>query len=217
MSETAFIVGKNGRYGTRWFTPKVEVDLCGHATLASGWVVFNRIEPNLDSVSFATQEAGQLTVTRNGDQLSMDFPSRPPTPCAVPDGLIEALGREPIEILAARDCFCVFETEDDVRNLEPDMAALAEVDAWATIVTAPGRNSVDFVSRFFAPRQGIAEDPVTGSAHCTLTPYWAERLGKQTLEARQISARGGALKCSLHGDRVSIAGSVSLSGRSNKS
>ncbi len=208
LSETAFIVGASGQYDIRWFTPKVEVDLCGHATLAAAWVVFNSLEPSASKVDFGTREAGPLSVARNGDLLELDFPSRPPQPITVPKGLVNALGREPKEILGSRDSFCVFETEDDVRALTPDSVALEAVDTWSVIATAPGDGDVDFISRFFAPRQGIAEDPVTGSAHCTLTPYWAERLGKDVLEARQVSARGGKLTCTQRGDRVGIAGTV---------
>lgn len=208
LSETAFIVGGDGSYDIRWFTPKVEVDLCGHATLASAWVVFNTLEPGAPKVDFVTREAGPLSVVRNGDLLELDFPSRSPEAGDVPDGLVAALGSTPKAVLQSRDSFCVFETEDDVRALTPDFAALEAVDTWGVIATAPGDGDIDFVSRFFAPRQGIAEDPVTGSAHCSLTPYWANHLGKTSLEARQVSARGGKLSCTLRGDRVGIAGYV---------
>jgi predicted PhzF superfamily epimerase YddE/YHI9 len=206
LAETAFFVRDGGDYALRWFTPTVEVDLCGHATLASGHVVFSFLEPKRESVGFHTVKAGTLTVSRRGDLLVMDFPSRPAEPCAPPPGLLAALGGRPREVLGARDCLVVYDTAADVAALEPDLTALGKVDCWAAIVTAPGDNGIDFVSRFFAPAQGVPEDPVTGSAHCTLVPYWAKRLGKTQLEARQVSQRGGALRCALNGDRVSIGG-----------
>jgi len=208
LSETAFIVGATGTYDIRWFTPKVEVDLCGHATLAAAWVVFNALEPNTSKVDFDTREAGPLSVVRSDDLLELDFPSRPLEAGNVPDGLVAALGSAPKTVLQSRDSFCVFDTEDEVRALTPDFIALDAVDTWGVIATAPGDRDIDFVSRFFAPRQGIAEDPVTGSAHCSLTPYWAERLGKDVMEARQVSNRGGKLTCTLRGNRVGIAGHV---------
>jgi len=206
LSETAFLVRDGGDYTLRWFTPTVEVDLCGHATLASGHVVFRFLEPRRDSVSFHTVKAGTLVVSRHADMLVMDFPARPAAPRAAPAGLLAALGGAPREVLRARDHLVVYETAAEIAALKPDLAALAEVDSWAAIVTAPGDNGIDFVSRFFAPAQGVPEDPVTGSAHCTLVPYWATRLGKTELEARQLSRRGGALRCALNGDRVSIGG-----------
>jgi PhzF family phenazine biosynthesis protein len=211
LAETAFFVRDGNDYALRWFTPTVEVDLCGHATLASGHVVFHFIEPGRDSVSFRTLKAGTLAVSRRGsDLLEMDFPARPAVPVEAPAGLVAALGGAPQAVLRARDHLVVYGSAAEVAALDPDLAALAEVDCWAAIVTAPGDNGVDFVSRFFAPAQGVPEDPVTGSAHCTLTPYWAARLGKAELEARQISRRGGALRCALDGDRVSIAGRAVL-------
>jgi len=213
LAETAFFVpdGAEGAdYALRWFTPAVEVDLCGHATLASGHVVFHFLEPQRQSVSFRTLKAGTLTVARRADMLEMDFPARPATPVGPPADLIAALGGKPREVLRARDHLVVFGSAAEVAALTPDFAALSKLECWAAIATAPGENGVDFVSRFFAPKQGIAEDPVTGSSHCTLVPYWAKRLGKSTLEARQISRRGGALICTLAGDRVSIAGRAAL-------
>jgi len=211
LSETAFFVPEGGDYALRWFTPTVEVDLCGHATLATGRVVMSFIEPQRQSVSFRTLKAGTLTVSRRGDRLVMDFPARPAVPEKVPPaGLIEALGGAPREVLRARDHLVVYGAPAEVAALTPDFAALAKVDCWAAIVTAPGDDGVDFVSRFFAPAQGVPEDPVTGSSHTTLTPYWAKRLGKTELEARQLSRRGGALHCTLNGERVSIAGRAVL-------
>jgi predicted PhzF superfamily epimerase YddE/YHI9 len=211
LAETAFFVREGADYALRWFTPTVEVDLCGHATLASGHVILRCLEPGRDSVDFRTLKAGTLQVSeRDADFLEMDFPSRPPVPTEPPPGLLEALGGAPKAVLRARDHVVVYERTADVAALRPDFTALGKVDCWAVTATAPGDDGVDFVSRFFAPRQGIDEDPVTGSAHCTLTPYWAGRLGKTELEARQISRRGGALRCTLSGDRVSLAGRTVL-------
>jgi predicted PhzF superfamily epimerase YddE/YHI9 len=211
LAETAFFVRDGDDYALRWFTPAVEVDLCGHATLASGHVVLHLLEPQRDSVDFRTVKAGTLRVARRpADRLEMDFPARPAAAVEPPPGLLAALGGAPTEVLRARDHLVVYGSAAEVAALKPDFAALGKVDSWAVIATAPGEDGVDFVSRFFAPRQGIPEDPVTGSAHCTLTPYWAERLGKTELEARQISPRGGALQCSLVGDRVTIAGRTVL-------
>ena len=206
LSETAFFIHDGNDYALRWFTPTTEVDLCGHATLASGHIVLRLLEPKRDSVSFHTLKAGTLVVGRNADMLVMDFPARPAAPSMPPPGLLAALGGTPREILSARDHLIVYDSAAEVAALDPDLAALAKVDCWAAIVTAPGDNGIDFVSRFFAPRQGVPEDPVTGSAHCTLVPYWAKRLGKNEFEARQISRRGGTLRCALRGDRVSIGG-----------
>ena len=210
LSETAFFVPEGEGYRLRWFTPTTEVDLCGHATLASAFVVFSWLTPERREVTFTTQQAGPLTVTRDGDLLALDFPARPPAPCPTPEGLATALGRPPNTVLAARDYLAVYETADDIRALTPVFAAIARLDRFAVIVTAPGSEGIDFVSRFFAPARGVDEDPVTGSAHCTLIPYWAERLGKNRLEARQLSRRGGALSCATRSDRVTIAGRALL-------
>lgn len=204
LSETAFLVARGDRYHLRWFTPKVEVDLCGHATLASAYVVFSYLKPSTAVVAFETR-SGELTVRREGELLAMDFPARPPERCEPPPGLFKALGKEPRETWKSRDYMVLYESEDDVRGLEPDMSALARVEMFAVIVTAPGREA-DFVSRFFAPAGGVPEDPVTGSAHCTLVPYWAERLGKTEFHALQVSPRGGELFCELRGERVIIRG-----------
>jgi PhzF family phenazine biosynthesis protein len=203
LSETAFFVGHGAEYALRWFTPATEVDLCGHATLASAFVIFENLEPSLAELRFASK-SGVLKVTRDGERLALDFPARPPEARSIP-GLEAALGKNPREVLAARDILAVFDSEEEVRALQPDMAKIAALPTFAVIVTAPGRQT-DFVSRFFAPAKGVPEDPVTGSAHCTLVPYWAKRLGKPRLEALQVSARGGALRCELRGDRVAIAG-----------
>jgi PhzF family phenazine biosynthesis protein len=212
LAETAFFVREGDGYALRWFTPSVEVDLCGHATLASGHVVFRFLEPKRETIGFRTMKAGTLHVTRRGSEmLEMDFPARPAAPVAAPASLLAALGGKPREVLKARDYMVVYDSAAEVSALTPDFAALAKVeDCWAVIATAPGNNGVDFVSRFFAPAKGIPEDPVTGSSHCTLTPYWADRLGKSELEARQLSQRGGSLRCTLQGDRVRIAGRAVL-------
>jgi PhzF family phenazine biosynthesis protein len=204
LSETAFLVPKENRYELRWFTPKVEVDLCGHGTLASAFAVFEYVNPKVQRVDFQTK-SGLLSVARKGDLLTMNFPSRRPEPCLPPDQLGEILGITPIRTLRARDLLVVYEEEDQVRRLQPDLERVAALDTFAVIVTAPGKNS-DFVSRFFAPKVGVPEDPVTGSAHCSLIPYWSERLGKKELHALQLSERGGELFCLDLGDRVSIGG-----------
>lgn len=207
LSATAFIVGGRGRYQIRWMTPTTEVKLCGHASLASAWVVFNELEPGKDSVTFDSK-SGPLVVAREGALLALDFPSGPPEPAtAALPALTEALGRAPREAWAARDYMAVFDSAGEVLALRPDMARVAALDHFGVIVTAPG-DGVDFVSRFFAPSEGIPEDPVCGSAHCTLVPYWARRLGKTRLRARQISARGGELECEDRGARVRIAGAA---------
>jgi PhzF family phenazine biosynthesis protein len=208
LSETAYFVGNNGRFDLRWFTPACEVDLCGHATLASAYVLFQLLNEPGDELRFQTK-SGELVVRRKGDLLAMDFPSRPPGPADVHPVLEQALGRKPVEILAARDYLVRYGSAEDVLELQPHIEALKAVDRFAVIVTAPGTDC-DFVSRFFAPARGVPEDPVTGSAHCTLIPYWAKQLGKTKLHARQVSKRGGELFCELKGDRVEIAGKAAL-------
>ena len=210
LSETAFFVPEGDGYRLRWFTPTTEVDLCGHATLASAYVVFRWLTPERGSVTFQTQQAGPLAVARDGERLAMDFPARRAAPCAIDEALVAGLGRRPSELLAARDYLAVYDSAADIAALAPDFAALAALDRFAVIVTAPGTGEIDFVSRFFAPARGVDEDPATGSSHCTLIPYWAERLGKNRLEARQLSRRGAALSCTLASDRVTIAGRAVL-------
>lgn len=202
LSETAFFLREGEGYHLRWFTPVQEVDLCGHATLAAAYVILEYLEPARQRVAFRTR-SGRLEVARDGARLAMDFPARPPEPCEAPEALLEGLGPPPAAVLRSRDYLVVYESEQEIRALAPRMDLLAPVD-WV-IVTAPGRKC-DFVSRFFAPGAGIPEDPVTGSAHCTLIPYWSARLGKPDLYARQLSPRGGELWCEHHGDRVRIAG-----------
>ncbi len=208
LAETAFFIRQQGRFHLRWFTPACEVDLCGHATLASALVLFQELNEPGDTLHFDTK-SGELIVTRRGDTLALDFPSRPPAPAQVHPGLIQALGGEPLEVLAARDYLVRYATAEDVLALHPDLEALKSIDRFAVIVTAPGTDC-DFVSRFFAPAKGIPEDPVTGSAHSTLIPYWADKLGKNKLHARQVSRRGGELFCTLNGNRVEIAGKGKL-------
>lgn len=209
LSETAFFVGSGDEYELRWFTPSTEVDLCGHATLASAYVLFGPLGKPGGTVLFSTRSGG-LAVSRDGNRLRMNFPACAPKPCDPLPGVTEALGAEPNEVHMARDVVCVFENEGAVRALEPDMVALAAVDVNAVIATAPGLGGVDFVSRFFAPAMGVPEDPVTGSAHCTLAPFWSERLGKDRLLARQVSARGGEILCEMLGDRVALSGEAVL-------
>jgi PhzF family phenazine biosynthesis protein len=180
------------------------VDLCGHATLASAYVLFTYLDPSMTKVSFQSR-SGPLTVSKQGDLLSMDFPSQPPVTCKAPGELIEALGKKPSEVLRSQDYFVLFPREEDIRALDPDMFKLKKVDLRGVTVTAKG-NRVDFVSRFFAPKYGVNEDPVTGSAHCALVPYWAKKLGKKDLHAHQVSKRGGELFCKDQGDRVLISG-----------
>jgi PhzF family phenazine biosynthesis protein len=205
LAETAFYIKKKGKFHLRWFTPGVEVDLCGHATLASAHIIMDvRREAPDGRVSFESK-SGELIVNKDGDLYALDFPARPPVETTFDDKLFEALGATPKLVLGARDYMCVFETEAEVRAVQPNMEKLAVIDRFATIITAPGKDC-DFVSRFFAPAKGVPEDPVTGSAHCTLIPYWAKRLGKTKLFARQVSARGGELWCEHRGDRVIIAG-----------
>lgn len=204
LAETAFVIPRKDVSLLRWFTPAVEVDLCGHATLAAGRVLLQYHYPWRQRVSFSTA-SGVLAVNRVGDSLSLDFPARPGAPLAVSEALAAALGARPREAFLARDLLAVFDTEAEVRALRPDFDRVAALDAFAVIVTAPG-SDVDFVSRFFAPGAGIPEDPVTGSAHCTLVPYWAARLGRPKVTGRQVSSRVGELDCELQGDRVAIAG-----------
>lgn len=205
-SETAFVVPRGEFFDLRWFTPEVEVDLCGHATLASAHVVFRHGYTNAERVVFRSR-AGDLTVKRAGDLLAMDFPARPPRPLPADAAVSDALGAVPDELHESRDLLAVFRSQADVEALRPNFSAIAKLDTFAVIATAPG-DSCDFVSRFFAPAAGVPEDPVTGSAHCTLVPYWSRRLGKPKLHARQVSRRGGELWCEHLGERVVVAGRV---------
>ncbi len=204
LSETAFVIPRAGTSPLRWFTPVVEVDLCGHATLAAAHVLLRYYFPSATTVTFATR-GGNLTVSRDRGLLSMDFPARPGAPIPVTEPLVSALGAKPRECLLSRDLLTVFESEAEIRTLRPDFTKIVSLDAFAVIVSAPGA-SVDFVSRFFAPGAGVPENPVTSSAHCTLVPYWSARLRKSELIAKQLSPRGGDLRCEMRGERVIIAG-----------
>ncbi len=209
-SNTAFVVARaDGDFDLRWFTPKVEDDLCGHATLASAYVLALRKHGEWP-VRFHTR-SGVLTVERDRNSFEMNFPARPPRPCETPVGLLPALGLKAALVMKSRDYLVVVDRADQVRALSPDIGALAKQDAGSgTIVTAPGEDDVDYVCRFFAPSIGIDEDPATGSIHCTLAPYWAGRLGKDTLRAQQLSVRGGSVQCTTGGERVKIAGRARL-------
>lgn len=204
-SETAFVVPQGEEYALRWFTPTIEVSLCGHATLAAAHVLLVELGGPGKDLHFQSR-SGSLTVVRKGELLVLDFPARVVEPCpAIPEALAKALGSRPAEVWRAQSYLAVYPLAADIVALQPDMEALGALDAKAVIVTAPG-DDVDFVTRFFAPRLGIPEDPVTGSAQCTLAPYWSARLGKRTLSARQLSARGGELLSEYLGERVQIGG-----------
>jgi PhzF family phenazine biosynthesis protein len=206
LAETAFLVPEGGNYRLRWFTPTTEVPLCGHATLASSAVVMERLEPGRSWVIFYTA-SGPLTVSRTNPGYVMDFPARPSDSVSTPPGLTEALGVAPVEVVAdAFNYLALLDSARTVRELAPDIAAIARMDRSGVIVTAAGDDAYDFVSRYFAPAKGIPEDPVTGGAHCALTPYWAKRLNKTSFRAYQASRRGGEILCRLAGDRVELEG-----------
>jgi PhzF family phenazine biosynthesis protein len=214
LSETAFFVRRpDGDFDLRWFTPAVEVDLCGHATLASAFLLMTHLEPGRDQVVFHTR-SGPLPVARQGDRLVMDFPLRPAREHAFDEAAARALGLRPRLFVRARDTIAVYDRAEEVRALRPDMAALAALpDTFAVVATAPGTGrdeDVDFVSRFFAPAKGVPEDPVTGSAHCSLAPLWGGRLGKKALRARQVGPRSGEIDCEIVADRVRLAGHAVL-------
>jgi PhzF family phenazine biosynthesis protein len=213
LSETAFFHRQGDAFSLRWFTPTTEVDLCGHATLASAFVLMTELEPARTEVNFRTR-SGVMPVFRRGDEFVLDFPAYPPSPVDADTAarVAEALRARPREVVKGRALFAVFEDAKTVRELAPDMRALAALRNGVG-VTAPGAGEarpVDFVSRYFAPGFGVDEDPVTGSAHCTLAPYWAARLGKQSLRGRQVSRRSGEVSCALAGDRVHIGGKACL-------
>jgi predicted PhzF superfamily epimerase YddE/YHI9 len=211
LSETAYFVPRGDHYELRWFTPRSEVKLCGHATLASAFVVLTILEPGRDSVRFETRRSGTLTVSLDGGLLAMDFPALPPWICTNrPAALIEGLGKVPDAVVQIEDdYFAVYGCEEDVRRVRPDLRLLEQLHPAGVGITAPGENA-DFVSRFFAPSYGIPEDPVTGSTHCSLAPYWAQRLGKNILYARQVSERGGEIWCEVRGPRVMLRGNAVL-------
>lgn len=205
LSETAFLLKKDGYYDLRWFTPEVEIDLCGHATLGSAYVLMNYVDTTMKCVEFHTM-SGVLTVTRAGELFTMNFPSRKPTPCEIPDNLEEVLGVKVIETHIARDLLVLVEDEKTVVDMKPDFFRMKQMtQIYAIIVTAKG-TECDFVSRFFIPNAGISEDPVTGSSHTTLIPFWSERLQQTEMVARQLSKRGGTLWVKDIGERVEISG-----------
>jgi PhzF family phenazine biosynthesis protein len=204
LAETAFFVPVKDSFEIRWFTPLVEIDLCGHATLASAHVLFNHQNYRKDKIRFISK-SGELVVTQNDELLTLNFPAAKPAPITPPPGLVEALGHPPTETHKARDLFVVYNSEKDIKAINPNFELLRQINAHAFIVTAPGIDC-DFVSRFFAPHLGINEDTVTGSAHTALIPFWAERLGKNKMYARQLSKRQGELFCEHLGDRVLISG-----------
>ncbi len=209
LSETAFFVPCGDAYELRWFTPVSEVDLCGHATLATAHVLFNHLFYSGARILFHTRYSGTLTVRNTGSGLEMELPAWSSQSCEPSKALIQGLGQVPKTVRKARDYLAVFPSENDIRSLTPDFEALSRVDALGVIATAPGE-SCDFVSRFFAPKEGIPEDPVTGSAHSVLVPFWAEQTGKTEFQAQQLSARGGLLQCRLLEDRVLITGKAVL-------
>ena len=206
LAETAFAVPKGEGYEIRWFTPETEVALCGHATLATAHVLFASLDPSVSRLRFESRERGELVVSKSDGWLVLDFPADTLREIEMPDRLARALGGTPKGCWKGlTDYMVVFDTEEEIRALTPNYHLLDQIPVRGVIVTSPGRDQ-DFVSRFFAPRCGVPEDPVTGSAHTTLTPYWAKKLGKTRLEASQLSSRGGILRCELRGDRVKIAG-----------
>ena len=204
LSETAFFVKKGDLYHIRWFTPEIEIDLCGHATLASAHVIYNHLNYKKKIINFQYGE-GNLSVMKKGDVLSMDFPSIHSEQTEITDLISFSIGKKPNEAYIARDLMIVFNSEKEINELKPDFTQMAKINVLGVIATAPG-DKVDFVSRFFAPNAGINEDPVTGSAHCMLIPFWAKRLHKDQLNAVQLSKRVGKLTCSYKRDRVEIAG-----------
>ncbi|KAF3978565.1 MAG: PhzF family phenazine biosynthesis protein [Methylococcales symbiont of Iophon sp. n. MRB-2018] len=204
LSETAFFVKTNKGYSIRWFTPVHEVDLCGHATLASAYVIFNILKYEEDEILFESK-SGLLKVKKNKDWLEMNFPSQPPIKCPVPKQLLEAFDEDPIECLRSEDYVLVFKNEESILNANPNMSLLSELDLRGVVITSTSE-SYDFISRFFAPKYGINEDPVTGSSFTQLIPYWSKKLDKQTLNAKQVSKRGGEVGCTYLNERVKISG-----------
>ncbi len=204
LSETAFFVKTNKGYSIRWFTPVHEVDLCGHATLASAYVIFNILKYEKGEILFESK-SGLLRVKKNKDWLEMDFPSQPPVKCPVPKQLLEAFNEEPMECLRSKDYVLIFKNEESILNANPNISLLSELDLRGVVITSTSEN-YDFISRFFAPKYGINEDPVTGSSFTQLIPYWSKKLSKQTLNAKQVSKRGGEVRCIHLNERVQISG-----------
>jgi PhzF family phenazine biosynthesis protein len=211
LAETAFFVKNGDVYEIRWFTPLIEVNLCGHATLASAFVIFNELGETATTIRLHSHRSGDLSVEKQGERLILDFPSYGLNEIEIDERLVEAVGKRPLQTWETQGnmVFMLFEKESDIARIEPEMSALAKIPFDEVIVTAKG-DSADFVSRMFAPRIGIPEDPVTGAIHCSLIPYWSKKLGKTELFAKQISARGGELFCEFAGDRVKIGGSAAL-------
>jgi PhzF family phenazine biosynthesis protein len=210
LSETVFFVREGDHYRIRWFTPTREVDLVGHATLAAAYIVLEKHRPELLDVRF-TSASGPLSVRRHGNALALDLPALPPRQVDRPAGLVEALGAEVLEVWTAKHYLVLLDSAQSVRNLAPDMTKLSHLPLPAVIVTAPGGDSgYDFVSRFFAPANGVPEDPVSGVSHCSLVPFWSKRLGRDQLSGRQLSRRGGTLICEARGDRVVLSGRATL-------
>jgi PhzF family phenazine biosynthesis protein len=206
LPETAFLVASGEDYLLRWFTPAKEVDLCGHATLASAYVVFNHLKQAADQVKFHSL-SGILTVKRDGREMMMDFPALPLTRVDAPQKLVDALKFQPMEVYRSTDYVIVAESAHQLRTLNPDLDLLSQLDLRGVCITARGDEAgIDFVSRFFAPKLGIPEDPITGSAHCALVPFWSDRLKKNSFQARQLTARNVTLRCRLNGDRVQLFG-----------
>ena len=206
LSETAFFAPEDQGFKLRWFTPAAEVDLCGHATLAAAYVLYEHLGYSGPEISFSTR-SGELIVKRAPKGLSMDFPASMPEPVQSPDNLVAGLGREPKEVLAAFDYIAVLESENEIENLHPDFSRWLDLDLRGVVVTAPGKE-VDFVSRCFYPKLRVNEDPVTGSAHCELAPYWGKKLGRENLTAKQLSKRTGLVECALVEDRVILSGNA---------
>jgi PhzF family phenazine biosynthesis protein len=208
LAETAFFIDRGNFFDIRWFSPSAEIDLCGHATVASAHVLFQHLGRPGDSLAFRSRSSGELRVDRAGERLVLDFPSRPAASCEAPASLADSLGAQPSQVFKNRDYIAVFERREQVAEISPNLAELAKLEGVQGVcVTAPG-NDCDFVSRYFAPSVGVPEDSVTGSTHCALIPYWAKRLGKTNLHARQLSPRGGELFCEDRGDRVGIGGTA---------
>jgi PhzF family phenazine biosynthesis protein len=223
LSETAFLVKRDGYYDLRWFTPALEVELCGHATVASAFVLFEETEKAASELKFKTM-SGIMAVTKTDDLLYLDFPSRPVTPCPSYQTFEKSFGVKPVAVFKAVDFLVLVDSEETLQNIKPDFSLLKRIkseegldsDRFGIIVTAKG-SDCDFVSRFFAPNAGIDEDPVTGRAHCSLIPFWSEKLDKKVMTARQLSKRGGVLYCEDNGERVKIGGRAAryLSGEIN--
>ncbi|MFP4025706.1 MAG: PhzF family phenazine biosynthesis protein [Thiohalospira sp.] len=209
LSETAFFVPKEDYFEIRWFTPKVEINLAGHPTLATAWVIYNQLKYKKPVIRFRSKLSGDLLIEKDKELLIMDFPSNEGKKIPAPDHLIDGLGAKPVEVLQSRDLLVIYKNQQEIENIKPNFGLIEKVETFGIIISAQGVQC-DFVSRFFAPRAGINEDPVTGSAHTTLIPYWAKKLNKNKLEAIQLSERKGFLTCEYLGERVKIAGTAKI-------